>query len=86
MSSEKLFMLMRFNVLSFALTETGRHKISNAYLQAWEDSVYPSMHFAAHWHDGYDTDFDVTKEMMEEISKYLDDLWVHKRQSHLFMI
>lgn len=79
MSRDRMFMLMRFNVMSFALTEVGRKKIADAYLQAWDDSAYPLMHGAAFWHEGYEDDFDVTKDMMENIGSYLDGLWVKKK-------
>ncbi|MCJ2074796.1 hypothetical protein MKK68_03905 [Methylobacterium sp. E-016] len=80
MSDQKLFMLMRFQVMSFALTEAGKHLISDAYLYAWDDGVFPQMHSGAHWHRGYEDEFDVTPDMLSELSKLLDDKLLKKEK------
>ncbi len=79
MSRDKMFMMMRFHVMSFSLTDVGKKRIADAYLQAWDDGVYPIGDDAAHWHDGYENDFDVTETMMDDISKLIDNKWTSKQ-------
>ncbi|MDI7920710.1 hypothetical protein [Ferirhizobium litorale] len=73
--SSKEYTLMKFNILTMALhSELGR-RIDSAYVYAWDNDVYPIFHSAAPWHDAFEGDFVVTKEMMIELSKRLDEAW-----------
>jgi hypothetical protein len=71
---DKLFEIMRFNILTAALNPATRRLLGDAYVYAWDRKVYPVDHrnerdkpFAA--------SFDVTEEMMDELGKFLEERW-----------
>lgn len=73
---EQLFHIARFNLLVAAKTSgTGEGLFSKAYVYAWASGVYPLFHDFAHLHEPFAAQFGVTKDMIHELSKYLDDRW-----------
>ena len=76
---KRLFQLARFNVLVAAKTaDPDEELLPDAYVYAWANDVYPLFHESAHLHEPFAAQFRVTKEMVEELSKYLDDRWLAK--------
>lgn len=73
--TSKEYTLMKFNILSMALHPEMGRRIDDAYVYAWDNDVYPIFHEGAQWHQAFEDNFAVTKEMMEELSKRLDDAW-----------
>lgn len=73
--SSKEYMLMKFNILTMALHPELKHRIQDAYVYAWDNDIYPFFHNSAPWHQPFEEEFDVTKEMMDELSKRLDEAW-----------
>ena len=72
---KEIFTLTRVQILAAALTEGPWRRLNDAYVYAWYDLVYPIGHEAADWHQPYPDEFNVTKGMMEEFTKLLDDRW-----------
>lgn len=72
---KELFTLTRFQVLTAALTDGPRQRLSDDYVYAWYGLVYPICDQAADWHQPYPDEFKVTKDMIEEFTKLLDDSW-----------
>ncbi|TPL52051.1 hypothetical protein FJ937_11860 [Mesorhizobium sp. B2-4-4] len=66
---------MKFNILSMAMHPEMGRRIDDAYVYAWDNNVYPIFHDGASWHQAFEDDFDVTKEMMDELSARLDKAW-----------
>lgn len=77
MSAEN-FEIMRFQVMAFALSNVGKLKISDAYLYAWDNGVYPIDHEAAHFHLPFAADFKISKEMLDGLVDYLGACWDRK--------
>lgn len=77
-SSAAIFQLVRFNVLSAGLTEGTSQKISDAYLYAWDESVYPIFHDDK-LASTVATHFRVGKELMQSLIKFLDSEWLNKK-------
>lgn len=73
--SSKEYVLMKFNILSMAFHPDLGERIDDAYIYAWDSDVYPIFHNGAPWHEPFEEDFAVTKEMMNELSKRLDEAW-----------
>lgn len=72
----QLFQLARFNVLVAAKTAApGVALLPGAYVYAWFSSIYPLFHELAHIHEPFASQFEVTKDMVEELLEYLDDRW-----------
>ena len=76
---EQLFEIARFNVLVAAKTEGPSEALSGAYVYAWDNGVYPVFHEGAHLHRPFAANFQVTKEMIAELLKYLDAQWLAKK-------
>lgn len=72
------YLSMKFQIMTAALTKGPGQFISDAYLYAWEADVYP-FDSRAKWHAPFETSFLVTKEMIAELSEYLDGRW-HRKQ------
>lgn len=68
-------MLMKFNIMTMAVHSELRERIDDAYVYAWDSDVYPIFHSGAPWHEPFEEDFRVTKEMMGELSRRLDKAW-----------
>jgi hypothetical protein len=77
--ADALFTMMRFNVLTAALNPHTASRFTDAYVYAWDALVYPAMDDGADWHHPFKDDFRVTLDMMVELSKFLDDLWLAKK-------
>lgn len=79
MNSDALFTMMRFQILAGALTPGVRERLSDPYVYAWDDLVYPIQHEGAAWHQPFSHLFSVSRGMMEELTRYLDDRWLERR-------
>ena len=74
--TSKLFQNMRFNILSAALAPGTRDKIPDDYVFAWDNSVYP-IYSNNEIVETFAEDFEVSREMMSELLKKLDEHWDH---------
>jgi antitoxin MazE len=72
-------MAMKLQILTVALTPgTGPKVVSDAYLYAWAEDVYPIMHESMEWHKPFAAAFSVSSEMMDHLSELLDKSWRRK--------
>jgi len=77
--SAQLFQLIRFNILTSALSPATKDKLGDGYVYAWENLVYPLFHdTGADWHKPFPSNFAVTRDMITELSEHLDKLWIDK--------
>jgi hypothetical protein len=76
-SDDSMFTIMRFQILTFALTTQGRKKLDDAYVAGWADSVYPVLH-NADWHKPFADRFKATEQMMDGLVRDLDRRWKAK--------
>lgn len=74
-SSSALFQLMRFQVLSFALTKEGQGRLTSAYLFAWQRGVFPVYDNVADWHLPFEAHFTVRKRDIEALTATYADWW-----------
>ena len=79
MSGEALFQLMRFNILSTAANGGESCSIHHAYVYAWQFGVYPLFHDSSQWHKPFQGQFAVSKDEVDELTKFLDDAWMEKK-------
>jgi hypothetical protein len=71
---EQLFQLTRFNVLTAARTASSAQAISDAYLFAWDNGVFP-LFDRTPLHEPFASHFAISRDMVEELSKDLEDHW-----------
>lgn len=83
--SEQRLMQAMFNQQRLQIMDLGFHqdKFSDAYLYAWQESVYPFFEdtdgsVPQMPHEVYEDFFIKTKEKVDSLSKLLDDLWLKK--------
>ncbi|HVJ33167.1 MAG TPA: ribbon-helix-helix domain-containing protein [Terriglobia bacterium] len=76
-TTRQVFLATKFQIMTAALTPGPRQRIADAYLYAWDAEVYPLFDDGAEWHKPFETSFSVSKEMVSELSKYLDELWIN---------
>ena len=74
MDTEACFQIMRFKIMSAALDPHTGPRLSDAYVFAWDESVYPN-HSGGGFHRPFANSFRVTKGMAEELSTFLDEQW-----------
>ena len=74
--STKAFQAMRFNILVAALSPATRDKIPDDYAFAWDHAVYP-IYTQNEIVEAFEDDFKVSKDMMGELLKKLDQHWDH---------
>ena len=74
--STKAFQAMRFSILVAALSPATRDKIPDDYAFAWDHAVYPT---CTHNEivEAFEDDFEVSKDMMSELCKKLEEHWDH---------
>lgn len=70
---DQLFQMARFSVLSTAKLSSQDPVLSDDYVYAWDHGVFPMFHEGARLHLPFAAQFAVTKTMLDELSKYLDD-------------
>jgi antitoxin MazE len=79
-ATRRTYVAMKLQILSVALTRgTGPKAISDAYLYAWSNDVYPIMHENLEWHKPFTAAFSVSPEMMDDLSQLLDESWRKKK-------
>lgn len=83
---EQLFQLARFNVLAAAKTKGFDQALSPAYIYAWEEGVYPIFQQMGGLHKPFASHFRVTEQMMDELSKFLDDRWLAKEVPSFYQL
>jgi hypothetical protein len=70
---------VKLQIVTTALTPGLGNKVSDAYLYAWSHDVYPLMHDSVDWHKPFASCFSVSSEMVDELSRLLDDGWQKKK-------
>jgi hypothetical protein len=79
-TTRQVFLSTKFQIMTAALTPGPRERIADAYLYAWDEEVYPLFHDGSEWHKPFESSFRISKEMVSELSTYLDDLWINRRK------
>jgi len=64
---------MRFQILTAAHSETVGHKLSDAYVYAWDQGVFPIAHESADWHKPFSDCFNVSQDMLKNLIQVLDE-------------
>ena len=82
---DKLFAIMRFNILTAALNPATEHLLSDACVYAWDRRVYP-LDEAGYCHKPFAASFAANEEMMTEFAKYLDKQWIAKEVPTFYQI
>ncbi|NHQ81577.1 hypothetical protein HA051_08315 [Chromobacterium vaccinii] len=71
-----LFEIMRFQILTASITKGPDGYLNNAYIYAWNEGIYPLHQESASMHKPFPSEFKITKEMVDELGKNLDTLWM----------
>ncbi|MFL5346783.1 MAG: hypothetical protein ACJ8AT_18535 [Hyalangium sp.] len=74
----RLFQMARFSVLVAAKTKSSKTALSDAYVYAWENSVYPAFHDSTEFHKPFADQFWTTKDEVSKLGQYLDARWLKK--------
>jgi hypothetical protein len=72
---EMLFLNQKFNILKLKTDPNSLKNVTDSYAYAWYNGVYPFFEDSAEWHKPYAEFFNVTEEMMDDLSKHFDDAW-----------
>jgi hypothetical protein len=75
MTEEQAFTLMRFQVLALGVNPQTERKLTDGYVYAWEESVYPLYDEAAPWHEPFADQFAIGRDAVNELGKFLDKRW-----------
>jgi hypothetical protein len=68
---------MKFQILTAALTPGLAAFISDDNVFAWQHSIYPFHdHQQEYWAEPFESYFEVNRQMIEELAKFLDDTWL----------
>jgi hypothetical protein len=82
-TAEQLFQVARFNVLCAARTQGVGEVLSDAYVYAWAEGVFPFFDSNnERFHLAFASHFDVSEEMVDELAKLLDDREREKKYHH----
>ena len=73
-----LFNLQRFLILQTKLNPQTSNQIPNEYAYAWYVKMYPLSN-DGEWHEDLEKYFDIRKNTVEIISKYIDDEWLKNK-------
>ncbi|QGM94386.1 hypothetical protein F7D13_10290 [Methylocystis rosea] len=75
----QLFHLARFNLLVAALNGSAGKHLTNAYIYAWCNGIYPACHDGGiGLHKPFADCFDAPRQMVVELEKHLFDCWRKK--------
>ncbi len=78
-SSQQLFEIARFNVLSTAMQRDTAKHISDGYLYAWQEGVYPAFNTHPAIHAPFRLGFRVAEELVDELATVFDDAIADKK-------
>jgi len=81
-SSRQDFLAMKFQILVASLVPYVKESLSDAHVFAWQHEIYPFEN--KDWAEPFATHFLVTKQMMVELSEYLDGLWLKKKTTTFY--
>lgn len=73
-----LFNLQRFMILQMAVNPATSDRIPLDYVFAWYHKIYPFFE-SGELHEDLTPYFEITKEQVDYLTKYLDDEWLNKR-------
>lgn len=79
-----LYLNTKLQILSFAYKDTPI-RVSDAYLYAWDNSVYPA-YSHADWHRPFGKLFKVSEGEVNELSKFLDECWMDKKEITFYQV
>ena len=78
-TAEMLFNLQKFQILQLYTDPQERRGVTDAYAFAWSSGVFPVQEQSASWHQPYEDFFDVGEEMLVELLRFLDGLWIGQK-------
>jgi hypothetical protein len=73
-----MFNLTRFQVLQTKLNSQLEKNVPDYYAYAWDEELYPFLD-SSPLHEDLKDYFKITKEQVDQISKYADSEWLEKR-------
>ncbi|WP_425222017.1 hypothetical protein [Pseudomonas sp.] len=74
-----LFTNQKLQLLTtYCFVDENQSFITPGYAYAWYNGVYPLFDDSADWHKPYKDFFNVTEEMIDELSSFLDQRWIDK--------
>jgi len=74
----QLLQTVRFNVLCAAITKGSAEALSDAYVYAWHEGVYPLFHESIQLQTPFAEQFAVPRNRVNELAEFLDDRWLNK--------
>ncbi|MCC5904107.1 MAG: hypothetical protein JJT87_19520 [Halomonas sp.] len=77
-TSSALFQQMKLTILLTAKDGVEESPFQPAYLQAWDDGVYPLLNDGVSWHQPHKDQFPITEEMVERLHSILCKHWDNK--------
>ena len=72
------FQIARFNVLCAAKAPGTAEMVPEAYAYAWQVGVFPLFNEGARLHLPFADQFDIPRDMVDELTKFFDDRWQEK--------
>jgi hypothetical protein len=80
-----LFNLQRFMIIQTKLNPQTSDKIPDEYVYAWYVKLYPLLN-DGEWHEDLEQYFEISKEKIDNVTKYLDEEWQKKRYYNFYEI
>lgn len=78
-NKKQLYNMQKFLILKMKLNPETTYYISDAYVYAWANDLYPYFHSnkpASSFEEGYDECFEISEEKITEILEFLDSEWI----------
>jgi hypothetical protein len=75
MTEEQAFTIMRVQILAMGFNPQTKNQVTDGYLFAWQESVYPYFDQAVTWHKPFADQFDIGAKPLQELWRYLDAKW-----------
>jgi len=75
LSARQAYMTMKLQIVATAIGRGSGSSISDAYLYAWANDVYPIMHDNFEWHKPFAAMFSVSPQMIDDLAQLLDERW-----------
>jgi hypothetical protein len=72
MTGKQAFTLMRAHMLTIGYNPQTKNQVTDSYLFAWQESVYPLFHQDISWHKPFADHFDVGAKHLEGLWRFLD--------------
>jgi len=77
---QKLFSIQKFQILALYTSTSAEQRVTDSYVFAWLENIYPFLNDSACWHQAFEDCFAVGEAQIVGLHKFLSARWTKKKK------